>query len=264
MDITKFLATAQKKGTWATAATKAAEGGSFDEIPDGRYVAVLSGAELGESKGSGRAQIVFSYTISEGDKEGEIKRDYFGLEGEDSLVWLARLFTTFGIDPDNVDLTELEATLDDLAEKGIACQLQLKTKNDYQGVRVLKILDDYEPPEPQEDPFKDEPAPAAAAKPKVTPAKPAAVAPAAPAAKPKVKPAPEPEPEPEPTADEDGEVAELQVGMKVSFDKDGKNLTGTVKEIDDATEIAKVRVGLKTFSVSFAEDSEDNMEIAED
>mgnify|MGYP003149482347 FL=1 len=75
---------------WQGAREKAKESSGFTEVPDGRYLAHLTNAQIGESRSSGRLQIQWTWTITDGEYENDTKLDFDGLETEDNLVFLGR------------------------------------------------------------------------------------------------------------------------------------------------------------------------------
>ncbi len=257
MALKNFLKEMQDK--WAEQSSAAKQQGDFENVPDGRYIAILSSAELTESKSSSRPMLAWGWTILEGDLEGEVIRSYRMLDYDNSFFWLAKELSTLGIDPEAVNIAKLEATLDELVESKIVARLKLQTKNEFQNVYVDRVLHDY-----YED--DDEPvAPPRRTRPE--PVEEEAVAPKAKAKPGKAKPAPEPEPVEDEEEDEEEEVedaepfvetdaedeeeVELQVGMKVEFIRQGKELEGTVTKIDEENGSATVKVGNKSYPVAF-------------
>lgn len=132
---------AQLQGSWQ-AAQKAAQESSFgSKVPDGRYIAQIVGAEVGESQSSGRLQVAWEYCILEGEHAGEIVRDYDGLETQENLVWLARKLDRLGYETASISFEELEDVLRDCVESRITVQLRLKTKGEYQNAYVDQRLE---------------------------------------------------------------------------------------------------------------------------
>ncbi len=266
------------KSKWTETAAKVGEGNdsNYEELPDGLYIAMLSSATLGESKASSKLQITWVYVIMLGDYEGETKREYMGMETEKALRNLARRMKFLGYDPREYDITEdgvLEDWLAEVSEQEFLAKIRLKTNGDFQNVYCEQLLDGTgnetvaehnarvaqqakaaAPPAKPEKPAKPEP-PKKPEPPVSNGAAPKAAGKTAPAPPP--KPAPAPEPAAEEEDEEEGE--DLEVGMTVAFEKDGKELQGKVISIDDATESAVVKVGLKRHTVSF-----DDMELIGD
>lgn len=141
VDFKKILAGAQKN--WKTAKKRAAEReSSFPEYDDGRYLARLIGADLGQS-GSGRNQIDFSWKFLDGDYTGKVKHDYQGIDNEDNLYYLAQRIEQLGYEnPD--DLGELPALLKAIVKEKPVCTIVLKSKGDFQNVYIRKLHDEDE------------------------------------------------------------------------------------------------------------------------
>lgn len=130
------MAAAKKR--WAKAREHANEFGS--DVDDGTYLARLTGAEIGESQSSGRAQIDWAYKIEEGlSGLGETVHSYDGLETDDNLKWLARTIGKFGVEsPDDFD--DLEDTLNEILARKPLCRIRLRTKDDFQNLRILRVF----------------------------------------------------------------------------------------------------------------------------
>jgi hypothetical protein len=251
----RFLAA--NKDKWTETAEKLRDNPTaFDNLPDGVYIALLSSAQLTESK-AGNLMIIFAYTILEGDYEGETVREFQMLSFEDSVKRLARRMVDLGYDPTALDITNegvLEAWLEEVAESEFNCKIRLKMARDgqRQNVYLEKLLDegDSAPAAPARAAAPPVEPPKRAPKPEAAPPAPSAEKPPKP---PKPAPAPPAAPEPEPPADGDvdeGDV-DLTVGMKVSFEQDGATKTGVVKSIDEEGGTAAVKVGLRSYTVSF-------------
>jgi hypothetical protein len=124
---------------WQGAREKAKESSGFTEVPDGRYLAHLTNAQIGESRSSGRLQIQWTWTISDGEFEKDTKLDFDGLETEDNLVFLGRKLARFGYELPE-DITEISDILDELIEKQPLARIRLKTKGEFQNVYVDKLM----------------------------------------------------------------------------------------------------------------------------
>jgi hypothetical protein len=231
------------KGSMDAAREAVKELGGSD-IPDGRYEARITGCELQESRGSKRLQIMYEYTITEGEFEGTRVRAYDGLENEQNLTWVLRAFATLGYDIEQFDLDDLETVIESIAADGAAVLIRVRTKGEFQNINVDSLLETDDDAEPEDDEPEEEekPKPKGKAKAKPVPEpepeeedededeegeeKP----------KPKGKrgkKAPEPEPEPEPEEEDDSDDVP-DVGSKVVFQKSGKLVIGVVTEcLDD-------------------------------
>jgi cobalamin biosynthesis protein CobT len=127
------------QNNWEGARSKAKESTGFTEVPDGRYLAHLTNAQICESRSSGRLQIQWTWTISDGEFEKDTKLDFDGLETEDNLVFLGRKLSRFGYELPE-DITEISDILDELIEKQPLARIRLKTKGEFQNVYVDKLM----------------------------------------------------------------------------------------------------------------------------
>jgi hypothetical protein len=127
------------QNNWEGARTRANESTGFTEVPDGRYLAHLTGAQIGESKSSGRLQIQWTWTIADGEFEGDTKLDFDGLETEDNLVFLGRKLARFSYELPE-DITAISDILDELIEKRPLARIRLKTRGEFQNVYVDKLM----------------------------------------------------------------------------------------------------------------------------
>jgi hypothetical protein len=129
------------KNLWKKANENKSKGGSFDELEDGRYLTVITDAEVGESKSSDRLQIMIAFKVQEGELTGKTKRAYYGLDTEMGVQIAVQTLFRLGIEVE--DPSELEDKLKEA--KGKIVKIQLKTKagkdgNDYQNVFILKVM----------------------------------------------------------------------------------------------------------------------------
>ena len=127
------------QNNWQGARERAKETSGFTEVPDGRYLAHLTNAQIGESRSSGRLQIQWTWTISDGEFEKDTKLDFDGLETEDNLVFLGRKLARFGYELPE-DITEISDILDELIDKQPLARIRLKTKGEFQNVYVDKLM----------------------------------------------------------------------------------------------------------------------------
>jgi hypothetical protein len=212
VDFKKLLKGA--KASWQETA-KTAKTNSFADIPDGVYIARLTGAELAEA--NGKANIIWTYIIVDGDYVGNSKKEWFSLEGERSFEFLANRFTSLSLYPEDLDIGQLDVILEEIAKENILLQIKLSTRNDWQNVRVQKTLEDtgeYGGGVVGESEEKS--------------AKTSAAAPPAKGKTP-AEPAPPAAPEPSVTGADDSTIV---VGTTVSFSKKGVTLVGEVTGLD--------------------------------
>ena len=127
------------QNNWQGAREKAKDSTGFAEVPDGRYLAHITNAQICESRSSGRLQIQWTWTISDGEFEKDTKLDFDGLETEDNLVFLGRKLARFGYELPE-DITEISDILDELIEKQPLARIRLKTKGEFQNVYVDKLM----------------------------------------------------------------------------------------------------------------------------
>lgn len=125
------------EGAWDEAEDK---GDSFGDIPDDRYQAKVTGARIGKSKSSNRIQIAWEFTIISGEYKNRKKWAYDGLETKENLDYvktrLARLKVKIPKKISDGGLAEaLEACI------GLTCEIQVKTRGDFQNVYVNKLID---------------------------------------------------------------------------------------------------------------------------
>ena len=223
MNLNRFLKTANQE--WAETVEKAKKG-NFENPPDGAYIAELTSADLDESKNSGKIQIRWGYTFLEGDKAGTTKYEYLGLEGQRGLEPLVWRLSALGVDAAAIDLTQLETVLEELVERHLVMKITLKTppNSDFQNLRIVKLLPNYnaeEDGEPAPTPRPDPAQSSSGATAQPSNQNGSAAAPATPSAP---------------------EEVELRKGMKAFFDLDGARTEGVVDSLDDDTEIALVKV----------------------
>jgi hypothetical protein len=227
---------------WAAAKERAASSaGGIPEFDDGRYIAQLVDAKIGESQ-AGRMQVVFKFVFQDTPYEGQHKLDFQGIETEQNLEFLAKRLSQLGYElPD--DLPGIADILTDINESKPLCKIHLKTKGDYQNVYLDKVLgesadededatEDGDETEAEETVEEEEeaPAPPPAKKSKKT------AAPPPPAEE-------EEEAEDEEAGEEeadDDDAVELTAGMTVEAETSKGTVTGKVLAILEAE--GKVRI----------------------
>lgn len=276
--------------TWLKKANKswkkeAAAGKSLgaNDIDDGFYIVRWLKGLI--EKGDSGLRLKITTKVLDGEsKDGVdytgkkiVKSD--GLEGDQSLQYLAKMLSRLGIDPEECDLTDLPEILVELNESKPVMKIQVKTKGDFQNVYINKLVEDYEDEDGEDE--EDEEEDAKSKKGKKTAPKNSSKKPSKkdeedededededeedgedeeeeeeekpkPESKPKAKPEPkktakskakakeEDEDEDEEDEDEDEEEGTLSVGSIVEFKHKGEILSGKVKEFN--AKEAKVRV----------------------
>ncbi len=131
------------KGMWKKARERANEGGSWENLPDGKYIAQLSTAELGNSE-KGRFQCKMEYVVKEGEQAGQSIYKYMGLDKEESLDWMAKELVRLGVDATQLEAEELPAALEGLVKSKPTVRLKLRTKGEYQNCYIEKLVDSDE------------------------------------------------------------------------------------------------------------------------
>ena len=186
---------------------------------DGRYPMVCDSAEIGESKSSGRTQIVWVYVFLDGEYKGISVRTYDGLDKPESLPYAMRHIEALGEEaPESVE--DLPKVLKAITKKKPKFNCTVKTKGDFVNYYVQTLLDDDELPEGAED--------VTSAKPEDNDDKPAKASPVS-------KEAPE-ESEAELTVEVGGKVlcmkddgeTELGVGEIITIDEDAQEIMAKV------------------------------------
>ena len=133
-DIKKKLKKLQ--GDWEE--SEAAEGGR-KRFKDGDFTVKLKSMEIGESKASGRVQLVTTFEVVEPEKyEGEEIRMYNGIDDK-GMPYLKLLCNQFGIEiPD--DLADLPGVVEEFAEDfDGTVEIALVTKDGYQNTYVNEV-----------------------------------------------------------------------------------------------------------------------------
>ena len=238
-NLSNLLSTAKK--TWSdTVETKKSTG--IAELPDGKYIGQLTSTEVKQANTANAPfGVVSQYLILEGDLEGRVYTEWLHLFDADNTITsfvITRLEQLTETPAEDLDVTELETIFADAVEAEQVWQFTLKTTvskkdgKEYQNIRLNKLMKDYESVTSAPD---DEPEPPAKTKAdtKKTPVKPAKTAP-----KKKVE-------------------APCAIDDEVTFDLDGKEVTGTVISIEEDVEEVQVKVGIgkkaKLYALDYAD-----------
>lgn len=213
------------KGKWNKAKKEKPE--SFGAaVEDGTYVGRLTLAELGESQSSGRMQVTWEATITEGENKGVIVRDYDGLETEQNLFFFQAKLARFGKEiPDGDNIEEIEEILAELTKEKPAIRFRVQTKDDFTHFRINRLLKDSDTEEVEEKEEEEAPEEVVA------------------------EPAAEAEAEAEPEEKEDEGTIQLKKGMKVTFESGGKEVEGEVLEFIDDDTRARIQTDKGVFKV---------------
>lgn len=223
---------------------------SFENVvTDGVYTAKLVRAEMGESQGSGRLQVSMRAVIAGGEYKGENVNWYLGLETEDNIMFFQRDLVRLGKEvPD--DPTDLEDVLKELEDEKPTMRIQLRTKGEFQNVRILKLVGaedeetesetEEEAEEPEEE-ESDEEAEKEAEEPEEDTDEEEKTEDSSKEDEEEEEESEEEDTEDEEAGDDEVEAPEVEVGSRVMFSKKGKDIVGTVKSIDYKKELVKIK-----------------------
>jgi len=113
---------------------------SVFKVQDGVYQMQLMKAEIKTSQ-KGNLYIAREHLILEGEFEGEIVRDIMSLETDRGPTFVARWIQQCGVEvPD--DLTDLDTTIETIAENHPIVEASVKTDGDFQNVNVRNVVEE--------------------------------------------------------------------------------------------------------------------------
>ncbi len=147
----------QAKKDWKKGRKKAIDNPGFGaELEDGRYKAQLTGAEQATSEASGRLQLNVEFTVMSGKDKGASARTYPGLDNEDQIAQTSTFFfERLGYEmPEEYD--DLDDVLQDMLSEKPAALIQLKTRGDFQNVKIQKLLSEEEMEEEEDEDEEEE------------------------------------------------------------------------------------------------------------
>ena len=107
----KLKALARGDG-WSKAAESAAK--PFENMPAGKYMCTVVGAELCEAGTDGHLQIKWTYRVEEGDHQNENIYEYMDMSEMDRLKWYFIRMNKFGIDAASIGPEKTEELLEEL------------------------------------------------------------------------------------------------------------------------------------------------------
>jgi len=225
------------KKYWEKARANAATAGGSN-VPDGKYIAKLSKAEVRESQEKAWLHVAFEFVIVQGEQTGEIVNHRNGLETEENQQWLARDLKRLGKDPESIEIEDMETTCAELQAEAPTVRLTVKTKGDFVNVYIDKLVEDVAtegdpivegeeavPEEVEGDPAVEGEVEGEEAVPEE--------APKSAGKKPSAKPVP---------AVEEEETVDLKKGAKVVAEVKGKKFPGKVLTINEDDGNASVRL----------------------
>jgi hypothetical protein len=205
-------------GKWGSAQKEAAEMSGGGGLSDGRHIARLTKYEVKKSP-KGNLGLYTTWTAIRGDSKGDSQTRYDGLEREEGLAYLAKYFNQLRLEIPELTLEVIKEQFDALLEAGCCAKIRVVTKDgsEYSNLYLDKLIDD-----PGDD--EDE-----------TPAEESAE-----------------ESSEEAAEEEDGSP---EVDMVVTVMHGGKEKEGTITEVDEKKQTAKVKLpGIKE-PVSFKWDA---------
>lgn len=197
---------------------RADELGGFAEIPDGKYLAKVSGCEIKNSN-AGEMHMVFMFEILESAEDeslvGAKASKWCNVEKEDGPAYLIRDLRRFGIELDDLEqLPEVAKILDDQKPE---VKISLKTGNSGQFTYIDQVISEIDAGDHassgEEDGGEEE------------------------------------ESAEDETGEEEGsEDVDLEVGTKVSFtSKKGEEILGEITAVDEKAGTVDIKAGTRAF-----------------
>jgi len=119
------------------------------EFDDGKYEFRVTLAEVAEFDKV--LKLVLTYTFTDGQYKGQEVKEYLSLEDEERLVWTARRIASLGYDVEDFELAELETWCKQVNQDKPEVAGSLKTKGDWQNVRIDGPIDGGAEAEPVDD-----------------------------------------------------------------------------------------------------------------
>lgn len=131
-DISATLAALDEQG-WGDTEEK-----KFGEVEDGRYQIQFDEATINNSKASGRLQVSWQATVQNTDNKGRKLFWHDGLDDDEQRSWFRGKLARLGVAwPTTAG--ELPDTLETI--KGTFAEVNVKTKDEFQNVNILKAID---------------------------------------------------------------------------------------------------------------------------
>ena len=143
MGIKSYLKKAASGGTFQEALAEAAKN-SFENPPDGTYIAMLTTMELTTTKKDDKLQVKCAWTFIEGELAGKVKYDFIGLEGTRGFEPLIWRLNQLGIKAEEIMNANLDVNLEAIGNQRLVAKVQLKTNGEFQNLKVQKLLPNYE------------------------------------------------------------------------------------------------------------------------
>lgn len=109
------------------------------EFDDGKYLAQVTKASVGQSKNTQRWQHTFGFKFVEGDYKGKTKYQYQGMDNEVGLGILIKTFELLGHPVENP--TDFAAADKAVVKESPVVEIRLKTNGEFQNVYVLSKQD---------------------------------------------------------------------------------------------------------------------------
>lgn len=122
--------------------------GGAPEFDDGRYIAKLVSAEVGEWKE--KLKVLFKWKFVDGPYDGQEYYDFQGIGTEDNLYYFGRRIEDLGWElPDSPE--EIPDLLTQIVESKAICKIRLRTKGEFQNCYLEKVYGEDEDPSDDED-----------------------------------------------------------------------------------------------------------------
>jgi hypothetical protein len=126
---------------WGDEARRAKESGGINRPPDGNYLARIISADV-VSEGGLRFRM--QGRILEGEQAGNVFTKSDGLEGEDSLYYQAITLGRLGYDPEEFPPSTWPRVAKEITKNQPVAKVSARTKGDFQNWFINAKVDDYE------------------------------------------------------------------------------------------------------------------------
>lgn len=113
----------------------------FDDKPDGTYVAKLTAGEIRESQNEGNLGVLLTFSIQEGEFEGQKITSWDGLNDDkpNAIAFLRKKLRIMGCEvPD--DISELPEAIAAMVAAGPVVRIKLQDHDGYQRKTILKTI----------------------------------------------------------------------------------------------------------------------------
>ena len=116
------------------------DGGSFENLPDGKYQVSIEEVRFENAKASGRLQLAWVFNVLSGKSKGRKVFHYRGLDSEESVGWMKNDIHRCGLKVESI--TDLPDMLPQLLDRVIEITLKTKKndKGEFQNCFINKLL----------------------------------------------------------------------------------------------------------------------------